>query len=960
MSVPRQIRILIFAIALTAPVDRHVFAQNPPAADPANPVVAGAENEGPVELLKRGREAFAANNFAEAEQALEKFITDYGADEQAKEAARIHTPLVAISKVGLKKFDDALVWIEKSFQDPKLDPKLADELSFWKGICLMTQQQLVEAQKAFGEYWANENHQPFKRYEALLLFATLYLQQDFPDYAADFLEGELPKFRDKAPEAASRAVVLQLYSRIAAEQNEKALALLKAEYPRMDEMTQVISFQTLAMQLGAKFLEAKDWHNAIACLQRIWPRDRLLEYQNAKITEIEERITMLKSRPNTQSIIFQLEGILKRVRRELENFEKMENFDSALRLRLAMAFQGMGRYREAALVMEEMLTSMPADPVVESASLALLQCWMEIERWPKAVEAADLYVKKFGDTGKSLPTVLYLKAEALKESNQFGPAQLAYGDLVERFPEDDIAPKALFMQGFLYLQQDDNDGAIYQFDQVKRQFPKSNMVEAADYWTGMALSFTKDYVAAREHMEAYLAKYDEPRYKKEAIFRIAVCTFSNGEYTGSIQLFEDFLTQYEGDPLADEANLLLGDAYLGEGDIEKGFAAYEAVRPQSTRFFEDAWFKKGKAMKLLEEFDRMREHYETFVAEYPTSNRMPEAVYWIGWVYSSQEQPDKAQEIYWKTIDEHGNDPDMFTMADLFSALPKVYKNDGEEGRQELLTRLEKTKSLAETRDQDTLALRATWARANLIAKNSAEMGQTGLLAAGKFADPKVHNPLITVAIADAQREAGNILVAKEMYKEIRKWHPRAIQKDRIYAGLGAIAEVEKDYSQAIEYYQKFEIETAASTGLGEIQLAKARVYQAQGQKSKAQETLEAVLETGNIPAATKAKALFDIGELLVAQDEKKKATAYFERVYVAYGKFGELNAKAYWARGEILEDLDMNREALEVYRELAGREDLSRYDEFKNAGDKISRLEPLVPDEPTPAPEETSGEVGT
>ena len=960
MLLLRNSILLGFAVVFFATAGGIVVAQDP-APDPAAPAVAGIETEGPVELLKRGRAAFAASNFAEAEQALGKFVTDYGADEQAKEAARIHTPMVAISKVGLKKFDEALVWIDRSFQDPELPPTFRDELSFWKGICLMTQQKLVEAQEAFGEYWANENFNAFKRYEALLLFATLYLQQEFPAFAADFLEGELPKFRDKAPEAASRAVVLQLYARLAAKQNDKALELLKAEYPRMNEMTQVISFQTLAMQLGASFLEAKDWHNAIACLQRIWPRERLLEYQNAKIAEIEERIDMLKKRPNTQSIVFQLEGILKRVRREMENFQKMENFDSALRLRLAMSLQGLGRYREAALVMEEMLKTMPQDKVVDSASLALVQCWMEIERWPKAIEAADLYFEKFGETGENLATVLFFKAEALKESLDFAEAQLAYGELVEKFPEDPIAPKAVFMQGFLYLQQDDNDGAQFQFDQVIRKFPDSPMVEAADYWTGMALSFAKDYVPAREHMQGYLDRHDQSQYKKEALFRIAVCTFSNAEYVESIALFEDWLATYAGDPMADEANLLLGDAYFGEGDAEKGFAAYEAVRPSSVRFFEDAWFKKGKAMKLLEEFEQMRGHYEEFVKTYPTSNRMPEAVYWMGWVDSTQDQPAKAREIYWQTIDEFGNDPDMTTVVDLFSALPKAYKNDGEEGRQALLLRLEKTMATAEAKDQKTLALRAAFARANLISKKSPQLGQSGLLAAGKFADPKIHNPMITVAIADAQREAGNLLVAKKMFTEIRKWNPRAVQKDKIYAGLGAIAETEKDYTEAIKYYEKFEKETASSTGLGDIQLAKARIYAAQGQKQKAQETLETMLEGGTIAAATKAKALYDIGQILISEGETKKATAYFERVYVAYGKFGELNAKAYWARGEALEDLKMLPEALEVYQELASRDDLSRYDEFKKVGEKISRLEPLVPKKIEPEVQENANEeVGT
>ena len=63
--------------------------------------------EGPVQLLERGRRAYAESNFAEAEQALEKFITDYGEAEEAKEAARIHTPLVALCKVKLEKFDEA-------------------------------------------------------------------------------------------------------------------------------------------------------------------------------------------------------------------------------------------------------------------------------------------------------------------------------------------------------------------------------------------------------------------------------------------------------------------------------------------------------------------------------------------------------------------------------------------------------------------------------------------------------------------------------------------------------------------------------------------------------------------------------------------------------------------------------------------------------------------------------------
>jgi tetratricopeptide (TPR) repeat protein len=78
-----------------------------------------------------------------------------------------------------------------------------------------------------------------------------------------------------------------------------------------------------------------------------------------------------------------------------------------------------------------------------------------------------------------------------------------------------------------------------------------------------------------------------------------------------------------------------------------------------------------------------------------------------------------------------------------------------------------------------------------------------------------------------------------------------------------------------------------------------------------------------------------------------EKAIVFFERVYVAYGKFGELNAKAYWSRGASLEKLDLNREALETYEELVSRPDLKSFEETGKASEKIARLRPLYPKEP-------------
>ncbi len=928
-----------------------LYCQENPGDLPAGPDLTA---EGPSELLERGRTAFAANDFAVAEAALETFMTDYGTAAEAEEAVRLHRPLLAISKVGLKKFAEARGWIDESLTDPEIDPALADELRFWRAICLMQAGELVPAQRAFGEYWANEGHDAVKRYEALLLFATLYLQQGFPEAAADFLEGQLPHYRETAPEAASRAVVLELYARIEADQPDEALAVLRREHRHMDHMTQVISFQTLALQLGASFLEEERYYPAITSLQLIWPSARLLDYQNAKIEEIHERIAVLEQRPNTRGIVFQLQTILKRVERELANFEAIENFDSALRLRLAMAYQGLGRYTEAALVMEEMLVSMPPDPIVEKATLAQIQCWMEVRRWPRAVRAAERYENVFGADGPSLATVLFLKAEALREDQRHQAAQLAYGDLVDRFPDDPFAAKAIFMQGFLYLQQDDNDGALYQFAQVQRLHPESTMVEDADYWTGMTYSFSGLYAEAREHLAAYLTRYDLPKYQKESVFRIAVCTFSLAEYEEAIRLLEAFATDHPGDPLTDEAHLLIGDACLGEGRIEEGFAAYQKVRPESRRFFEDAWFKQGNAYKLLEEIPTMREHFETFVADRPDSPRLPEAVYWIGWTHTREGETEEARRIYWETIETLGDDPERTSMTDLFAGLPKVYPSGT--GREELLRRLQILKARAAAEKKITLALRAGWAKSLVPGDTGPRTGRVELLDIAKWVDPKIHDPVIAIDVAEALLKSGNSLSAKTLFTDIRKWHPRTPGRDRIYRALGDIAAAEGDTDKAIGFYTRFERETAASRQLGEVRLKLAALYESTGKPHAARETLESTLQTTGVTAAIKAEALLRLGHSHVARDDHKTAIVYFERLYVAYGKFSELNAKAYWARGQSLEKLRLEREALETYEELAGREDLRSFDETAKAAERIVSLRRNFPasDSDPDTPEES------
>lgn len=897
----------------------------------------------PLECLKRGRLAFQKNDFVEAEKAFGEFFSDYGENPEAQEALRIHRPYLALSKIGVGKYDEALELIEKSLNDHALKRKLADELKFWRAICLMQSEDLVAAQEAFGEYWADEKHEVFKRYEALLLFAALYMMQGFDQAAADFLKEQIPEMRELAPEAAGRAVVLRLHALMKAGEREQALELLKYEYPHLDKVTQVVSFQLQALDLGAQFLEKKQYRKAIICLQRVWPKRKLLRHQKARLEELKGREKKLGRQAERQAVLFQIKGVIRRVEREIIQLEKVENFDSGLRLRLAIAFQAQQRYREAALVMEEMLREMPADAVVDSASLALMQCWMQIKRWPKVIEAADLYLAKFSDWqgAAHLPAVMLLKAEALKEAKQAQAAALAYGELYERFPDDKHAAAALFMQAYMYLVQDDSEGAIYHFDQLRSRYAEHVLIDDADYWTAMTLSFSSQYEEAEERLKAYNKKYGRRgKYWIEAQFRLAYCVFALGDGMQAIRLFRGFVSEHGEHALTDEARLLLGDAYLGEGKMEEGIATYKKIDPGAKRFYQDGWFKIGKALRLTGKIDQMRAHFEEFLQVYPGSPRLPEAVYWMGWVARQNGKDGQAKDLYWQVLKKHGNEASLFAIEDLIAAMPKLYRDSGDGGEDELLKLWNVLKAEAEGKQQKVLALRCAWALAQVYRGRDEKAYRVALLAATSGVDGKTDQPRIVVDCADAQLATGNHAVAQVMYEAVRKWHPAAVERDRVFAGLGEIAEQAGEMEAAILFYEKSERATASPRLLAELKLARVRLLVEVARVDEAKAVLDDLLEDQSGSSRTKALALFASGELLMGEGELLKATAYYERVYVVYGKYRKLVARSYLRRGEALEQMQLPREALEVYQELAGREDLKTFIEVERAAKKIKDLQ--------------------
>ena len=245
-------------------------------------------------LINQGRAAFDAQNFEKAEKLLDQLVKDYGENPAVAPYVDEIRPLLAMCKVKRGVFDEAITLIDQSLKTPRLPAPAREELSFRRGICLLRTNDTASSQEQFGAYYANPAHDRTRRYEAFLLFGTGFIQlEDYPA-AADFFADQIPKLPPDQKEVSGRARVLHLHSLIEAGRAAEALTLVHSSFKELSGMTQIVSFQLLTLQLGADFLHDEKWYEAIACLNRLWPRERLLEHQHARQTEWQTKRDLLK------------------------------------------------------------------------------------------------------------------------------------------------------------------------------------------------------------------------------------------------------------------------------------------------------------------------------------------------------------------------------------------------------------------------------------------------------------------------------------------------------------------------------------------------------------------------------------------------------------------------------------------------------------------------------------------
>ena len=933
-----------------------------PAAKPASEAPAAADLT-PAELYEQGRAAFAAQDYPKAGSRFTQLIADYGSNAEVAPLIDECRPMLALCQVKGGAFDDALATIDAALKNEKLPAAARSELSFWRGICLLQTGDIATAQEQFGEFYAIETNDRTRRFEAFLLFGTGYVQLKDYDGAADFFASQIHKLPPDQTEVAGRATLLHLHSLMEAGRTDNAVALIRRTWPRMESLTQPVAFQLLTLSLGARCLEEDLAHSAIACFQHLWPRRRLLEHQQKQLALWQERRTRLRSGPGSdEALRFQADAVISRIERELAQFTAIESYDAALQLRLAQAFMSLQRWREAGLLLDHAAATLEPDPTVERAALTAIDCWQQTGDNLRVIAAADRYLTLFSEhrRGDHVPDALFAKGEGLRGDGRHEEAQKCFGDIANDFPSHAIAPRAMLMGGICQLESGRSDAALTTLQALRLRFKKGPLHEDALFWEGMALSMERQYDDARERLAAAIAAYPRGRYAAQAAFERARCLHNQTRHTEATAEFRAWLKSHPAAPQAAEATLLLAESLMATGDMDDGLALLDTIPASEARMHEEAQFKKGEALRKLGQNDDALRHYESFAAAHPYSRRLAEAAHWQARTAQALGKPEAARALVWTILERPGqptatdtiegrtaplklgNDPASEGVEDLLTSLPRLYR--GPDELRKLTGEFEDRAAAARKAGQKTLALRLTWAHAHAVRSTAPGEAQNLFFSLADLIDPAIHPTRIIADCADAWRETQGQARAKQLYTDLRKWHPRAVEKERASFGLGMIALAAGDEAGALQWFDRCLAESVAGGPGIDAAIQRATLLRRQQRLPDAVTALEKVTANRLATPSQKARALLLLGYCAMDAGDLRHAAVHFERCALSGAKFKDTAAEARLQHGLVLEKLQDQPAALAAYRALLERKDLAALAPARTARERLTALEAGTP----------------
>ncbi len=166
--------------------------------------------------------------------------------------------------------------------------------------------------------------------------------------------------------------------------------------------------------------------------------------------------------------------------------------------------------------------------------------------------------------------------ESLYQDRKYAEAIPAY-QAVLRWPQDALAPQALYSIGFCQQSMGQEDQALVTWLQVVERYKEAEIAPEALYRAGEALLRKKAYPIAEKTFSRLLTEYKQSAFAPRAQLGLGWVAFHQQDYRTARAAFEAVATLYPQSEHAGQARLRAADCAYYMKDYAAAAKAYEAI-----------------------------------------------------------------------------------------------------------------------------------------------------------------------------------------------------------------------------------------------------------------------------------------------------------------------------------------------------------------------------------------------
>jgi len=297
---------------------------------------------------------------------------------------------------------------------------------------------------------------------------------------------------------------------------------------------------------------------------------------------------------------------------------------------IGWTYQKKGDLARAAQAYERMAREYPASKLAPEAIVRAGECLYQRKDYVKAeswlMDAASNVTLADHKARRD-----YVLADSKYQRGQHAEAIASFRQFLRDHPAHPLRRDAQYALGWSYLKTKQYPASIESFRALAAD--SDDLGQAALFRLGVAFGLDGKNDSARARYDETVRRFPNGEYADNALYEAAALSFEGKQWKNARTLLERLLKDYPKSELRPEAQRMVGECLLAEGDIagaEKQFAAAASAGEASDEVRSLSLFQSAWSQYKLKNHDQAAALFAQFLQRYPAHERRHLAFFWKG------------------------------------------------------------------------------------------------------------------------------------------------------------------------------------------------------------------------------------------------------------------------------------------------------------------------------------------